>query len=183
MAFKKHARASADRPHLTELTGQLRRDSRRVTGPRQAILELLRHHAHPLTNKEIYSRLRSECDLATIYRSMHLLEKMQLVQRFDFGDGVARYELIGAHDHGHHHHLICTRCDEVVEIDQCFPRVLEKKIARQNGFKSVSHKLEFFGVCPGCQRSGAAPDQRLARRVSASPKRSSLTSIRSISER
>ena len=183
MTVKKHSHPALARPHLAELTGQLRRDSRRITGPRQAILELLCRHAHPLTNKEIFARLRSECDLATIYRSMHLLEKMKLVQRFDFGDGVARYELVGAHDHGHHHHLICTRCAEVVEINQCFPLRLEKKIARQNGFKSVSHKLEFFGLCPECQRAGAETGQRLARRVSASPNRSSLTSIRSIKER
>jgi Fe2+ or Zn2+ uptake regulation protein len=39
----------------------------------------------------------------------------------------------------------------VVEIDECFPTALEKKIARQNGFTRMTHKLEFFGVCPECQ--------------------------------
>ena len=70
---------------------KLRANSRKITGARQAILETLRSHPHPLTNKEIFSNLpKGNCDLATIYRSIHLLEEMGLVKRFDFGDGVAR---------------------------------------------------------------------------------------------
>ena len=91
------------------------------------------------------------CDLATVYRSMHLLEGMKMVKRFDLGDGVARYELLGEGDDGHHHHLVCTRCGAVVEIDECFISELEEKVAARNGFKAVSHQLEFFGICPRCQ--------------------------------
>jgi Fe2+ or Zn2+ uptake regulation protein len=39
----------------------------------------------------------------------------------------------------------------VVEIEECFPREIETRIAAANGFKSVTHKLEFFGICPECQ--------------------------------
>lgn len=134
------------------MTSRLRGQSRKITGPRAAILEILRKHPHPLTNKQILAALpESGCDLATIYRSMHLLEKMGMVQRFDFGDGAARFELIGAGNDGHHHHLVCTKCSEVVEIQECFPREIEKRIAAANGFKAVTHKLEFFGICPDCQ--------------------------------
>jgi Fur family ferric uptake transcriptional regulator len=82
---------------------------------------------------------------------MHLLEEMGMVKRFDFGDGAARFELVGEGDDGHHHHLVCTRCAEVVEIDECFSGEIESRIAAANGFKSVTHKLEFFGICPECQ--------------------------------
>ena len=93
-------------------------------------------------NKDIFAALpKGDCDLATIYRSMHLLESMGMVKRFDFGDGVARFELVGQGEDGHHHHLICTRCTEVVEIEECFPHTLEEAIAVRNGFKSVSHKF------------------------------------------
>ena len=140
---------------LVGLTSRLREHSRKVTGPRQAILEVMRRHPHPLTNRDIFAALpKGDCDLATIYRSMHLLQSMGMVKRFDFGDGVARFELVGQGGDGHHHHLICTHCTEVVEIEECFPRELEEEIARRNGFKAVSHKLEFFGLCPQCQ---AAP--------------------------
>src|ERR1035438_2486524 len=140
------------RQEMSALKNQLRGQSRKITGPRAAILEILRQHPHPLTNKEIFSALpKGDCDLATIYRSMHLLEKMGMVKRFDFGDGAARFELVGEGDDGHHHHLVCTRCSEVVEIDECFPDEIEKRIAAANGFKAVTHKLEFFGICPDCQ--------------------------------
>jgi len=150
--MKTHAH-SHKRQEMSALTNQLRGQSRKITGPRAAILEILRAHPHPLTNKEIFSELpKGDCDLATIYRSMHLLEKMGMVKRFDFGDGAARFELVGENDDGHHHHLVCTNCSKVVEIEECFPEKIEKKIAAKNKFKAVTHKLEFFGICPECQR-------------------------------
>ena len=146
-----HSRASR-RDQLADLTNRLRQRSRRVTGARRAILRILRQHPHPLTNNEIFAALpKGNCDLATIYRSMHLLEDMGMVKRFDFGDGMARFELVNQGDDGHHHHLVCVRCSQVVEIEECFPPELEKEIAARNGFKSITHKLEFFGVCPRCQ--------------------------------
>lgn len=137
---------------LCELTGQLRQCSRKITGPRQAILALLRKNPQPLTNKQIHAELPcGMCDLATIYRSMHLLEEMGMVQRHDFGDGVVRYELAAADGADHHHHLICTECRTVVEVDDCFPKEWENQIAQRNGFAQVTHRLEFFGLCPSCQ--------------------------------
>ena len=137
---------------LSDLAERLRRTSRKLTGPRQALLELLRRHAHPMSIKEIFAALaKGACDLATVYRSMHLLEEVGMVKRFDFGDGVARFELLTEGDDGHHHHLVCIRCSEVVEIEQCVMRDMEEQIAAVNGFKAVTHKLEFFGICPACQ--------------------------------
>jgi Fur family ferric uptake transcriptional regulator len=139
-------------PGLSELVARLRGKAHRLTGPRAAILQLLREQAHPLSNKEILGGLSEYvCDLATVYRSMHLLEKMGIVKRFDFGDGVARFELISEGDDGHHHHLVCTRCSNIVEIEECLLTDIEDRIARRNGFKGVTHKLEFFGLCPRCQ--------------------------------
>ncbi len=140
------------REQLADLTNRLRERERRITGPRQAVLEILRQHSHPLTNKEIFAALpKGLCDLVTVYRSVHLLEELGMVKRFDFGDGVARFELVGEGDDGHHHHLVCVRCSRVVEIEECFPARIEDEIAARNGFKAITHTLEFFGVCPRCQ--------------------------------
>ena len=140
------------RETLPELADRLRRESRKVTGPRQAILDILGRLAHPMTTKEIFEALsKNECDLATVYRSMRLLEDMGMVKRFDFGDGTARFELLEEGDDGHHHHLVCTRCAEIVELDECSILEVEERIAALNGFKAVTHKLEFFGLCPECQ--------------------------------
>jgi Fur family transcriptional regulator, ferric uptake regulator len=151
--MKAHSRSdSRRRQAISALTGRLRRQSRKITGPRQAILEILRRQAHPLSIKEIFASLpKGDCDLVTVYRSMHLLEGMGMVKRFDFGDGAARFELVGENDDGHHHHLVCTRCAGVVEIEECSAQELERRIGARNGFKAITHKLEFFGICPGCQ--------------------------------
>jgi Fur family ferric uptake transcriptional regulator len=137
---------------LSARTGRLRLQARKITGPRQAILEILRGNFHPMTNKAVFAALpKGDGDLATVYRSMRLLEDLGMVKRFDFGDGVARYELLREGDDGHHHHLVCTGCAEIIEIEDCSMRELEEQIAVRNGFKAVTHKLEFFGLCPQCQ--------------------------------
>ena len=137
---------------MVALKNRLRRGAQKITGPRAAILEILREHPHPLTNKEIFASMpKGSCDLATIYRSMHLLEKMGMVKRFQFHDSAARFELMVEGDDGHHHHLVCTKCAEAVKIGECLLPDIEKKIATRNGFKSVTHRLEFFGICPACQ--------------------------------
>jgi Fur family transcriptional regulator, ferric uptake regulator len=138
-------------PEEHRLSDELRRNARKLTGPRKALLEALQRQDHPVTIKEITARLKTGCDLTTIYRSMHLLETLGLVKRFDFGDGIARFELVQQGEDDHHHHLICTGCSRVVEIEDCFPEELEERIARGNGFASITHRLEFFGVCPECQ--------------------------------
>jgi Fur family ferric uptake transcriptional regulator len=67
------------------------------------------------------------------------------------GEGAARFELLGEGDDGHHHHLVCTRCSDIVELEECFSEELQKKIATASGYAKVTHRLEFFGVCPRCQ--------------------------------
>jgi len=137
---------------LAELASRLRGGERRLTGPRQAILAVLREAPHPLSSKEIHAALpRRECDPATVYRSLHLLEKLNMVQRFDLGDGVARFELQDPDGHDHHHHLVCRHCAAVVELDECDLDEFQQRVAAHSGFTLVSHRLEFFGLCPRCQ--------------------------------
>lgn len=137
---------------FSDLTDRLRRNSRKLTGPRQAILNVLRQSRRPVSSQDIFAALpKGNCDLATVYRSMRMLQGADVVSRLDLGDGVARYELVREGGHRHHHHLICTRCSEVVEIGECFTRELEEGVARRHGFRGVTHRLDFFGVCPACQ--------------------------------
>lgn len=138
------------------LTSRLRADARKVTGPRQAILGAMRSHPHPMTIKEIQAEMAGQCDPATIYRSMHLLVKMGLVQRFDFGDGSARFELMDESRDAHHHHLVCVDCSKIEEIHECLVQEFENAIAASLRYQDVTHKLEFFGVCPSCQESRRA---------------------------
>ncbi len=141
------------RPGPALLAERLRRASSKLTGPRRAILDVLGRQAHPVSTREIFAALPpGGGDLATVYRAMRLLEAMGMVKRYDLGDGVARFELVAEGDAGHHHHLVCTRCAAVVEVAECFPSELEDALASQHHFSAVTHRLEFFGICPDCQR-------------------------------
>src|ERR1041384_497733 len=108
MKTRPHQHHHSGKAPLPELTDRLRRKLRKVTGQRQAILDILRRNRGPLSIKEIQQKLH-DCDLATIYRSMHLLEEMKMVKRFDLGTGAAQFELLNDGDDGHHHHLVCPR--------------------------------------------------------------------------
>ena len=139
----------ADLPQLAE---KLRRESHRITGPRQAILQAMRRNPGPLRIKDINAHIGpDDCDLVTVYRSMRLLQELGMVKRVELGSGGARFELLGEGDDGHHHHLVCTRCQQIVQLDDCLLEEVEERIAKANGFTAVTHRLDFFGLCPNCQ--------------------------------
>lgn len=161
--FMNHSHEHNDRCRLPleELQRKLKHNSNKITGPRVAILEALYSQPHPIAIKQIFELVRDQgCDLATVYRSMHLLEELGVVTRYDFGDGSARFELACEGHHHHHHHLVCNQCSNVVELDECLAEEWQQKLERKTGFKAVSHRLEFFGICPSCQKPGATARKR-----------------------
>jgi Fe2+ or Zn2+ uptake regulation protein len=152
------------KPSPEHLAALLRENGLRVTGPRQAILNLLATDQGPFSAESIFKTLRGKarCDLATVYRVLAALEEIGKLRRCEFGDGVHRYEL-DAGDRGHHHHLVCRRCGSVEVIDACAVAALETD-ARERGYTDVTHVLELFGTCPGCAAK-PAPRRPLKRAV------------------
>ena len=152
-------------PPLPELTDRLRRQARRITGPRQAILDILRRQDHPLAIRDIFAALPAgDCDLATVYRSMHLLEEVGIVQRYDLGDGVARFELHREGHQGHHHHLVCTGCDRVIDLHAPELNALRLPDTRRLGFEIDDFSLHIRGLCADC-RAGRRQARRRSRAV------------------
>lgn len=128
----------------------MRDHQHRVTAPRRAILSILTSEHGPFTADELHQRMdKGVCDLVTVYRSLAALEEINLLRRCDFGDGIYRYEFnTGEH---HHHHVVCRSCHSVRTLDLCVADGLER-MARQLGYKNVTHTLEIFGICTDCQR-------------------------------
>lgn len=119
------------------------------------MLELLESSRGPLSVAEIkiaalQHKLRP--NKTTIYRELYFLMEQGIVSEVDFLDGMKRYEFV-AHD-GHHHHMVCTACQNVECIDVCFDisRVLSE-IATRSDFTVKHHVLEFFGLCAQCSES------------------------------
>ena len=101
-------------------TEKFRRHGYRLTKPRKAVLGVLNETSKHLSAEDIYLAIHksyTDIGFATIYRTLDLLVKMNLVNRFEFGDGKARYELIYERKEvpTHHHHLICRKCGKVID--------------------------------------------------------------------
>jgi len=117
----------------------------KMTGQRRVIARVLSEAADHPDVEELYRRaaaLDSRISIATVYRTVRLLEENGILERRDFGGGRARYE---PSEHGHHHHLVDVDTGKVIEFeDEEHERVL-KAIAARLGFELVSHRLELFG--------------------------------------
>ena len=117
----------------------------KMTGQRRVIARVLSDSADHPDVEELYRRataLDARISIATVYRTVRLLEENGILERRDFGGGRARYE---PSEHGHHHHLIDVDSGRVIEFeDEEHERVLQA-IAARLGFELVSHRLELFG--------------------------------------
>ena len=117
----------------------------KMTGQRRVIARVLSEAADHPDVEELYRRaaaLDARISIATVYRTVRLLEERGILERRDFGGGRARYE---PSEHGHHYHLIDVESGRVIEFaDAEHERVLHE-IAARLGFDLVSHRLELFG--------------------------------------
>ena len=92
-----------------------------------------------------------EIGLATVYRTIILLEEVGVICKLDLNDGCSRYELVRK-DEGHrHHHLVSNECKSVIEVQDDLLDELEEEVERSYGFKIIDHSVKFFGVCRKCQ--------------------------------
>jgi Fur family ferric uptake transcriptional regulator len=125
----------------------------RITQPRIAILETLIRRGNPATIEQIHQDLASDaCDLVTVYRCLAVFEELDLVRRCFFHNGTSLYE-INLND-SRHHHIVCKSCGKVERVDVCLTESIEGML-RERGYAQVTQMLEFFGVCPDCQKRAA----------------------------
>jgi Fur family ferric uptake transcriptional regulator len=134
----------------------LERDGYRVSGPRSAVVETLADLGCSVTAKEIADRLHErgqDVGVASIYRTLDLLDRLRLAKRVDAAEGVARYEPIDPSGE-HHHHLVCESCGEVTAFED---RELEQAIAdasRRVDYAVDAHDVTLRGECPSCRSTG-----------------------------
>jgi Fe2+ or Zn2+ uptake regulation protein len=133
---------------------RLRRDGQRYTSNRREIVEALDAVQHPLTIPEILDA-NAELAQSSVYRNLVVLERSGVVSKVVTNNEWSRYEL--AEDlTGHHHHLICSSCGAVRDVD--VPEPLEASIdaalselAAQHGFTLDDHRLDLLGTCEACR--------------------------------
>ena len=89
------------------------------------------------------SKIDSKISIATVYRTVKLLEEAGILTKHDFKGGKARYE---AMIESHHDHLIDVKTGEIIEFVDEDIENLQKKVAEKYGYNLVDHKLELYGI-------------------------------------
>ncbi|WP_265450535.1 Fur family transcriptional regulator, partial [Clostridium sp. cpc1] len=134
---------------------RLREEGYKLTTQRRAILDaIIENSGSHLSPEEIYEVVKlkyPEIGLATVYRTLQLLEQLDIVCKLNFDDGCNRYELNSDSNDHHHHHLICLNCGKVIEVKLDLLENLEYEIEREGKFKIVDHNVKFFGYCIECR--------------------------------
>ena len=127
----------------------------KMTGQRRVIARVLSEADDHPDVEELYRRaaeLDARISIATVYRTVRLLEERGILERRDFGGGRARYEPT---EHGHHYHLIDVDTGRVIEFEDAEHERVLTAIANRLGFNLVSHRLELFG-----RRRETGPDEK-----------------------
>ncbi|ARU63188.1 transcriptional repressor [Tumebacillus avium] len=139
---------------LEQIKKQLHAEQFKLTPQREATLRvLLENEESHLSAEEIFMLVKQkspDIGLATVYRTLDLLCELKIIEKLNFGDGVARYEFrTDDHPH-HHHHLICLKCGKLSEIEDMLDD-LEERVERDHKFKIVDHRVSFLGYCETCK--------------------------------
>lgn len=141
--------------NIQEVFAKLKDHGFKITPQRQEIISLLTRENRHMTVEEIYAKILHRypnLSLDTVYRNVGVLERLNVLDRTDFGDGKGRYKLI--ENNGHRHHLICLKCGCSEEMDFCPLDYIDHQKIRDKNFFIKKHKFEIFGYCFKCIKEG-----------------------------
>ena len=118
----------------------------RITEPRRVIARVLSEAEDHPDVEQLHRRVTQvdpTISMATVYRTVRLLEEAGVLERHEFGDGRSRYELA---PEAHHDHLIDIETGKVIEFVDPEIEQLQRQIAEKLGYRLVDHRLELYGV-------------------------------------
>ena len=141
---------------LCRSRGKLKTRGYRLTPQRIAILKILVSTGHPGVD-QVYEAVRANfptTSLATVYKTVTLLKEMGEILELGFGNEGNRYDGNKPYPHPH---LICIKCKRIIDPDGVALTELSQQVASTTGFRIVSHRIDFYGICPQCQEQENEP--------------------------
>lgn len=146
---------SLDSAVTDEISRRLARAGQRWTAGRRRVVEAFARATAPLSVHEVNALVAPAVPLSSLYRILADLVTAGVLIRLEFAEGFARFEL----DEDlaeHHHHVVCTECGlvsdlELPELERTIGTT-SRTIERQSGFRTRTHRLDFFGTCDACSR-------------------------------
>lgn len=129
---------------MSELEQKCAEAGLKMTGQRKVILKVLGDSSDHPSVEDVYERAKDidkSISIATVYRTLNLLDELDLVIRHEFQEGYSRYEV----NWDHHHHLVDLETGKVIEFQNDELEKLKVKIAKDLGYDLVDHRLELYG--------------------------------------
>ncbi|MGW2656727.1 Fur family transcriptional regulator [Streptomyces sp. NPDC001478] len=139
----------------TDWKSDLRQRGYRLTPQRQLVLEAVDtlEHATPDAILSEVRRTASGVNISTVYRTLELLEELELVSHAHLGHGAPTYHLADRH---HHIHLVCRDCADVIEADVGVVAEFTEKLRGAFGFETDMKHFAIFGRCADCTAKAAS---------------------------
>jgi len=139
---------------LDELTAKLKARRCRLTPQRIAILKILTASSDHPSVEQVYEAVKADfptTSLATVYKTVTMLKEMGEILELGFGNDGNRYDGKKPYPHPH---LVCVKCNKIIDPEVVALGDLSRQIARMTGFHITGHRLDFYGICPQCQEKG-----------------------------
>jgi Fur family peroxide stress response transcriptional regulator len=137
---------------LDQMLAKLKTWHFRITPQRLAILKILAvSDGHPSVER-IHEQVKENfatTSLATIYKTVILLKHLNEVLELGFPDGSNRYDGNKPYPHPH---MVCIKCKQIIDPDLGIMPQVAEEAAQKTGYRIVDHRIDFFGICPDCQR-------------------------------
>jgi Fur family transcriptional regulator, ferric uptake regulator len=131
---------------------RLKHNGYKLTNARMVVLNVLQALGGHVTSAQILeavSATDSSIGRASVFRTLELLARLGMVRPTYLENSLTpHYVLL---PDGHHHHIICTRCNRVIEIESCGLEALTRQLEETLNVKLSGHLLEFYGECADCQ--------------------------------
>ncbi|MBU1275295.1 MAG: transcriptional repressor [Proteobacteria bacterium] len=134
------------------MTQALREAGQRVTPQRLAVLKILAGSSEHPSVEKIYEQVAREfptTSLATVYKTLTMLKSLNQVLELGFAHWGSRYDGKTPHPHPH---AVCLRCGAIADPDMPPAEDMAREMARRSGYRIDAHQLDFFGLCPRCQK-------------------------------
>jgi Fur family ferric uptake transcriptional regulator len=136
--------------HCNTIIDTLRQRGYRITPQREIVVDILAHAGRHITAEEIFDQMQKRIrvtNLSTVYRTLDVLWEEGFACRNDLSEGKTVY---ATHQHGPHIHLVCRRCDAVLDANSQVLDAMGEEIRSRYGFDADLQHLSIFGICADC---------------------------------
>jgi Fur family ferric uptake transcriptional regulator len=136
---------------LKVIASQLSRWGYRITPQRMMILESIENSDTHITAENIYAQVITKypkVNISTVYRTLDLLQQLGLIYEIDLGEGKVGYH---PENKGHHHHLICRKCNSIIDISESALFSVKAVLLQAFNFDADLRHLALFGLCEKCR--------------------------------